>query len=86
VGENTSTGERSIWIMQNGAEAYSITLSTIRIQWLIVAEADFFGSGQADLVWENISTGEHSIWVMRNGTPSSTISLPTISVDWEIVD
>ena len=36
VWENTTTGDRSIWIMQNGVPAYNISLPTIQIQWQIV--------------------------------------------------
>jgi hypothetical protein len=85
VWENTSTGERSIWIMQNGVLAYWISLPTMPIQWRIAGAADFLGTGQADLVWENTSTGEHSIWIMQNGVLAYWISLPTMPIQWQIV-
>jgi hypothetical protein len=51
IWENTTTGEHSIWIMQNGVPARTIELPTIPIQWHVAAAADFLGTGQADLVW-----------------------------------
>jgi len=84
VWENTVTGQRSIWVMQNGVPEYVISLPTISIQWRIAAAADFLGTGQADLVWENTITGQRSIWVMRNGVPEYVITLPTISIQWRI--
>jgi len=36
VWENTTTGERGLWIMQKGVPAYTITLPTIPIQWQII--------------------------------------------------
>jgi hypothetical protein len=84
VWEDTITGERSIWVMHDGAPAYVINLPTIPIEWNIAAAADFLGTGQADLVWENTVTGERSIWILSNGVYSSTISLPTIPIQWHI--
>jgi hypothetical protein len=40
----------SIWIMRNGAPAYSITLPTIPIEWQVAGAADLLGTGQADLI------------------------------------
>jgi hypothetical protein len=84
VWENTITGERSIWIMQNGVFSSSINLPTIPTEWHIAAAADFLGTGQAGLVWENKITGERSIWILNNGVLSSTINLPTIPTEWHI--
>jgi hypothetical protein len=86
VWENTSTGERAIWIMHNGVPAYSITLPTIPIQWHIAGAADFFGTGQADLIWENTTMGERSIWIMRNGVSAYSIALPIIPIQWQIME
>ena len=84
VWENTTTGDRSIWIMQNGVPAYNISLPNVPIQWRIAGAADFLGNGQADLVWENTSTGERSIWIMQNGVPAYGIGLPTMPIQWRI--
>jgi hypothetical protein len=84
VWENTITGPRSIWVMQNGVLYSAINLPTIPIQWRIAAAADFLGTGQAGLVWENTITGERSIWILNNGVLSSAINLPTIPIQWRI--
>jgi hypothetical protein len=60
-------GEHSLWIIQHGVAAYTITLPTIPMQWHVAAAADFLGTGQADLAWENTITGERSLRVMENG-------------------
>jgi hypothetical protein len=78
VWENTTTGERSIWVMQYGVLSSIINLPTIPIQWHIAAAADFLGTGQADLVWENTTTGERNIWVMQTAHPS-TLSICPLS-------
>ena len=84
VWENTVTGQRSIWVMQNGVPQFVISLPIISTQWRIAAAADFLGTGQADLVWENTVTGQHSIWVLNNGVPANVISLPTSPIQWSI--
>ena len=84
VWENTTTGQRSIWIMQNGARAYSIDLATVPTEWRIAGAGDFFGTGQADLVWENTTTGQRSIWIMQNGVHVSNINLATVPTEWRI--
>ena len=84
VWENTTTGEHSIWVMQNGVPSSIINLPTIATEWSIAGAADFLGTGQADLVWENTTTGERSIWILNNGVASSIINLPTIPIQWHI--
>ena len=84
VWQNSTTGEHSIWVMQNGVPSSVINLPTIPVQWRVAATGDFLGNGQVGLVWENSTTGEHSIWVMQNGVLSSVISLPTIPVQWHV--
>jgi hypothetical protein len=84
VWENTVTGERSIWILNNGVPSSIINLPTIPIQWHIAAAADFLGTGQADLVWQNTVTGERSIWIMHDAIPSSAMNLPTIPTEWRL--
>jgi kumamolisin len=80
--ENSSTGERSIWLLKNGVPSSRINLPTIPVAWHIAGVGDFNGDGYADLVWENSSTGERSIWFLKNGVLSSIVNLPTIPVEW----
>jgi hypothetical protein len=86
VWENTVTGACGIWILQNGAYAYTIWLPTIPTSWRIGGAADFLGTGQADLVWENTVTGQRAIWILNSGNFSYSYSLPTVPVQWRIVD
>jgi hypothetical protein len=84
VCENTSTGQRGIWLLKNGVYSSSINLPTVPVQWHIAGVGDFNGDGNADLVWENTSTGERGIWLLKNGVYSSSINLPTVPVQWHI--
>ena len=84
VWENTTTGEHSIWFLNNGVLSSIINLPTIPIPWHIAAAADSPGNGQVDLVWENTSTGEHSIWAIQNGVLSASINLLTIATEWRV--
>ena len=36
VWENTTTGQRAIWLMKNGVHSSSISLPTVQPQWHIV--------------------------------------------------
>jgi FG-GAP-like repeat/FG-GAP repeat len=84
VWENSSTGQRAIWILKNGVLSDTIDLPTVPVQWHIVGVGDFNGDGNADLVWENSSTGQRAIWFLKNGVVSGSIYLPTIPVQWHI--
>ena len=84
VWENTSTGERALWLLKNGALSSTMDLPTIPAAWHIAGVGDFAGDGNADLLWENTSTGQHTIWLLKNGVRSGTMDLPTIPVDWHI--
>ncbi len=83
VWQNTTTGERSAWLM-NGTTALSgISLGTRSTDWEIAATGDFNTDGRADLVWQNNVTGERNIWLMNGGTKLSEVALATIPVDWK---
>src|SRR5260221_898505 len=84
VWENTATGVRAIWLMNNGAfTGNTIGLGTVDPSWHIAGVGDF-GNGQSDLVWENTVTGARAIWVMSNGVFQSSVSLGTVSTQWHI--
>lgn len=84
--QNTSTGDRSIWIM-NGASwdgSYSALPST-PTAWSMAASADFNGDGNSDIVWQNTVTGDRSIWFMNNTTwGGAYASLPNVPLAWSI--
>src|SRR2546423_3462864 len=84
--QNTSTGDRSIWLMSgtswNGSYA---ALPQVPTAWSIAGSADFNGDGNADIVWQNTTTGHRSIWFMSCTAWNGTYSLlPQISTQWSI--
>jgi kumamolisin len=83
--ENTTSGQRAIWFLQNGSFQTSSYLATIPTVWHIAGIGDFLGNGQSDLVWENTTTGQRAIWLMANGLLESVVSLPTVGTQWRIV-
>jgi len=86
VWENSVTGQREIWLMNNGAPTTAINLGRVGANWHIAGVGDFMGTGQASLVWENSLNGKRLIWVFQNGQPTSTTDLPTVSTEWNIED
>lgn len=85
--QNTSTGDRSIWIM-NGASwdgsSYAL-LPTVSTTWTMQASADFNGDGNADIVWQNNVTGDRSIWLMSDTTWGGSFALlPNVALAWSI--
>lgn len=84
VWQNTRTGARAIWFLQNGVLKKSVALPSVATPWRIAAAADFNADGQADLVWQNVTTGQRSIWFLVNGQYQKSLALQTISTDWQI--
>jgi kumamolisin len=84
VWEDTTTGQCSIWILNNGRFSFGYSLLTVSPEWRVAGVADFLGNGQADLVWENTTTGEHDIWILNNGAFSYSIPLPSEPTQWHI--
>ncbi len=85
VFEDTVTGQRAYWALNNGLYAFGVYLPTEPTQWHIAGVGDFLGNGQSDLVWENLATGECGIWILNNGVYAYAIPLPTVSTQWQIV-
>jgi len=82
--QNSSTGQRQIWVMNGTVHAATANLGTLSTQWNIVASADFNGDGKVDIVWENSSTGQCVVWFMNGTTFMSAANLPTVPQPWEI--
>ena len=85
VWEDTVTGQRAIWLLNNGVYSSSIALPSIDPHWHIAAVADFLGNGQSDLVWENTTTGAHSVWILNKGVYIYADALSTVAGGWHIV-
>jgi hypothetical protein len=84
--QNTSTGDRSIWLMNgtswNGSYA---ALPQVPTAWSIAGSGDFNADGNADIVWQNMTTGDRSIWFMNGTTWSGNYALlPQVSTQWSI--
>jgi hypothetical protein len=84
VWENTSTGQRAIWLLNNGVRSNVFNLPTTPVEWRIAGAGDFNGDGNTDLVWQNNSTGTRAIWLLVNGALVRAISLPPVALTWRI--
>jgi hypothetical protein len=82
--QNSSTGQRLIWVMNRTVHTTTVNLGTLSTQWNIVASADFNGDGKVDIVWENSSTGQCVVWFMNETAHVGSTTLPTVPSSWEI--
>ena len=82
--QNSSTGERKVWLMNGTARASEVSLGAVSLNWQIVGAADFNGDGQTDILWQNTQTGERGIWLMIGTNVSDWASLGIIPLDWQI--
>ena len=67
IWQNTSTGQRLIWIMNGTTLQYAVNLPTEPTYWSIAGTGDFNRDSNADIIWQNTVTGQRLIWIM-NGT------------------
>jgi uncharacterized protein (TIGR03437 family) len=86
IWQNTSTGDRSIWLMDgaswNGSYAALPQVPTV---WSIAGSEDFNADGFGDILWQNTTTGERSIWFMSGTTwNGSYVLLPQVPTQWSI--
>jgi kumamolisin len=84
VWENSTTGGRVIWLLNNCVYSSAINLPTVPPTWHIVGVGDFLGNGQSDLVWEDTAAGKHVIWILNNGVFDHAIDLSTVPAPWHI--
>ncbi|HQF39822.1 MAG TPA: endo-1,4-beta-xylanase, partial [Opitutaceae bacterium] len=61
VWQNTSTGERKIWLMNGTSKGSEVSLGNVPVEWQIAGTADFNGDGKTDILWQNSSTGERGV-------------------------
>jgi hypothetical protein len=83
--ENNATGQRVIWVLNNGVYSSALSLPSVSPNWHIAGVGDFLGDGLSDVVLENTVTGQHAIWICNNGTIINTIALPVVPNPWHIV-
>src|SRR4029453_13253331 len=84
IWQNTSTGQRLIWIMNGIAHISTVNLGFVATSWSIAGSSDFNGDGKPDILWQNSSSGQRLIWIMNGTTHTSTISLGTVPTSWSI--
>ncbi len=82
--QNTSTGERSIWLMGGSARDQNVVLATGATAWQVALVADMNTDGHHDIVFQNTSTGERSIWLMSGTARASVFTLPTGALAWQM--
>ncbi len=82
--QNSSTGQRVIWLMNGTTHQSTVNLGTVPTTWSIVGSGDFNGDAKADILWQNNSTGQRVIWLMNGTAHTSTVSLGTVPTSWSI--
>ena len=84
--QNTSTGDRSIWLMSGTSwDGSYVALPQVSTAWSIVGSADFNADGLGDILWQNTTTGDRSIWFMDGTTWNGSYALlPLVPVQWSI--
>jgi len=81
--QNSSTGERKVWLMNGTAPGAEVSLGTVPTAWQIAGAADFNGDGQTDILWQNTQTGERGIWLMIGTNVADWASLGTVPLEWQ---
>jgi hypothetical protein len=84
IWQNSSTGQRSVWLMNGTVRTSIVNLPTVPIQWDIAGVGDFNGDGEPDILWQNSSTGQRSVWLMSGTVLASIANLPTVPIQWDI--
>jgi len=84
IWQNTSTGQRLIWIMNGITHTATVNLGTVATPWSIAGSSDFNGDGKPDILWQNTSTGQRIIWIMNGTAHISTVNLGFVATSWSI--
>ncbi len=82
--QNSSTGQRLVWIMNGTTHISSVNWGTVATSWSIAGSSDFNGDGKPDILWQNSSTGQRVIWIMNGTTYLSSVNLGTVGTSWSI--
>src|SRR5207247_8248226 len=56
VWQNSSTGQRVIWLMNGTTHQSNVSLGTVPTSWSVAGSSDFKGDGKSDIRLQGIST------------------------------
>ena len=84
--QNTSTGERKIWLMNGTTMSSEVSLGTVALDWQFAGTGDYNGDGKPDILWQNTTTGERGVWLMNGTAVSGYISLGIQPLNWSIAN
>lgn len=85
VASNSSSGDRSLWLMNGINYSSSSTLGTFPPEWTVATTGDFNSDGKADIVWSNSVTGERALWLMNGTQFLSASTLGVFPLEWTAV-
>jgi uncharacterized delta-60 repeat protein/M6 family metalloprotease-like protein len=85
VWENTTTGDRYVWLMNGTTFTSSVFIGNVGTAWHIAGTGDFNGDGKPDLLFENTTTGDRYVWLMNGTTFSSAVYVGNVGAVWRIV-
>jgi glucose/arabinose dehydrogenase len=83
--QNSSTGQRAIWLMNGTTHTSTVNLGFVAASWSIVGSGDFNADSKSDILWQNNATGQRLIWIMNATALQSSVNLGTVSTSWSIV-
>lgn len=85
IWQNTSTGERAIWLLNKGAyTGRVVSLPSAATSSEINAIADFNADNKPDFITQDLVTGAVSIQLMNGTIASTSQALPSASTTWRI--
>jgi hypothetical protein len=82
--QNSSTGERQIWLMNGTTHTSTASLGFVATSWNIVALGDFNGDGKKDIVWQNSSSGQVAVWTMNGATRLGSYAIGSAAPPWQV--
>jgi len=86
---NDTTGQTTIWEMQNGARVAIHTLTSPNPSMQLVTATDFDKDGDEDLMFRDTipgdaTDGDTTLWILQNNDKQSTSNLGNNSVNYKL--